>query len=417
MAILGLTDQGGSFPEIGVLRKGAPKPENGNKPGADLTYFRLDTNDEAFARKFKEFYGEEPRVIHAFVPYNTTAQNFEAWREEWGASSLKHRCNGQTTVLWLTPHGTYSHEMKPCPGRCKPTGRLKIIIPELKRMAHVAIVTTSIHDILTINANLQALELARGSLRGIPLLIRRAPREISAPGTNGQRIRREKWLITIEAQPSWVELQLAAQERAALPINTPPLALSPAFGDDDDEIVEEIVENGARNDLVTSETLRAIEDLWLKFGIKQGMGVEPFADYLHRKKQLSHPSRMTQEDAQNMLEWLQQKALALAQDVVSRAEVPVTENAPASEGQADCGTGLDQWRCTRESGSRQLAMNVLNATKRLEDAGAAKEQWRAELNAMFTEYAPPVSRKTLSAEECGQWIELLNQWAGQREVK
>ena len=43
MPIIGLTDRPASFPQIGILRKGAPKPERG--PGRDLKHFRFDTDD------------------------------------------------------------------------------------------------------------------------------------------------------------------------------------------------------------------------------------------------------------------------------------------------------------------------------------------------------------------------------------
>lgn len=235
MPIIGLTDRRASFPQLGILRKGAPKPQNGNKPGADLKYFRFDCEDAATAKAFHDIYGAEPRAIRVFVPFATTNENFEAWREEYVASGLKHRCDGATCVRWLdSKTGTYSDQPKPCPGGCKQVGRLQVIIPELKRMAFVTVLTTSIHDILQIHANLMALEAARGSLQGIPLILKRAPRKISTPSDDGKRARREKWLITIEAQQQWVELQLSAQEQAALP-STRPLALPEWDGEEDEE--------------------------------------------------------------------------------------------------------------------------------------------------------------------------------------
>jgi hypothetical protein len=235
--IIGLTDKAPAFPEIGVLRKGAAKPQNGNKPGADLTHFRFDSNDPVAVELFKQIYGDEPRAIRVFAPFATADENFEAWREAWTASSLQHRCDGQMMVRWLTARGTYSDEPKPCTGGCKQVGRLKLIIPELRRLAYVTALTTSIHDILQIHANLKALEGVRGDLRGIPLILRRVPREISTPsGSNGQRARREKWLITLEAQQQWVELQLTAQQQAALP-QAQQLAL-PEWDGEEDEIEE-----------------------------------------------------------------------------------------------------------------------------------------------------------------------------------
>lgn len=321
MPIIGLTDRPAAFPTIGVLRKGAPKPESGNKPGADLKHFRFDSDDEGAVNLFTEHYGAEPRSIRVFVPFKTTAENFEAWKEAWTASALQHRCDGQTMVRWLTPQGRYSDEPKACQGGCKQVGRLNVIIPELRRMAFVTVQTTSIHDILQIHANLSALENARGDLRGIPLILKRAPREISTPADNGKRARREKWLITIEAAPSWVELQLTAQERAALP-EASPLQLPAWDGDDEDD--DEAPEAAGA---VCLETLTAVEKLWPKYGQKLGGKVTSFADYIHRKKGITDPRQMTQEDAVKMLGWLQEKAFAVGKDALSRAEVPDVEEA------------------------------------------------------------------------------------------
>jgi hypothetical protein len=225
--IKGLTDKPSAFPQIGVLRKGAAKPDRG--PGKDLNHFRFDSDDPDAVKAFNDAYGTEPRSIFAYVPFETTDENFEAWKEEWDASSLRHRCDGETMVRWLTPQGTYSTAPKSCTGGCKQVGRLRIIIPELKRMAYVMVQTTSIHDIIEIHQNLLALESARGSLRGIPLVIRRTPREISTPGPDGKRVRREKWLIAVEAQPAWVEQQLRVTAAAAMPSlpGAPALALPP----------------------------------------------------------------------------------------------------------------------------------------------------------------------------------------------
>ena len=231
MAIRGLTDRPASFPQIGILRKGAPKPERG--PGRDLKYFRFDSDDADAQRAFQTVYGDEPNLIRVYLPFATATENFEAWQEHWTAGALQHRCDGQTCVLWLSGQ-RYSQQPIPCPhstrdpndrDRCKPAGRLKVVIPELRRLAYVTVLTGSIHDIIALTEQLSALESLRGDLRGVPMILRRSPRDISMPGQNGKRTRVEKWLLSIEAAPTWVDLQLAAQERAALPM---PMAMLPA---------------------------------------------------------------------------------------------------------------------------------------------------------------------------------------------
>ena len=228
MPIIGLTNRGPSFPQIGILRKGAVKGTN--TPGKDLKHFRLDTKLADVQAAFEAVYGKEPVSVRVFLPYQTPAQNFEAWREEYTASSLIHRCDGQTMTIWRTPDGKYEQGSKPCPYMagttartkakpgCKPVGRLKVIVPELQRLAYVLATTTSIHDIIELTGNLEAAYALHSDLRGIPFILRRAPRMISMPKEDGSRVRVEKWLLFLEPAPDWVSLQLSAMSHAALPI-------------------------------------------------------------------------------------------------------------------------------------------------------------------------------------------------------
>lgn len=236
MAIKGLTDRGPQFPELGVLRKGAKKVQE-NKPGADLDYFRFDTKDQDALEAFNDEFGDQPREIEIKLPFATTDENFEAWKEEYSAGGLKHRCDGETCTQWLDKKtGKYRFDPITCPGGCKQTGRLKVIIPALERFAFVTVTTTSIWDIIEIHRNLTALEMLRGSLRGIPMILCRRQREISTPSDGGKRARRKKWLLSVEAAPEWVKLELKAQHQAALPPVTEPLMLGPGETDDDEDL-------------------------------------------------------------------------------------------------------------------------------------------------------------------------------------
>ena len=225
MPIKGLTDRGmPTFPQIGSIRKGARKTQK-NRPGADLTYFRyvpLEGEEQA-AELFAQVYGDEPREINVFLPFDEIERNFETWMERHTAGALHCRGDGESAVLWRDEKGTMHHEPKKCPSPycegCKETGRLKIIIPELRRLAYVVVHTTSKWDIVELTANLEAIRRLTGNgLKGIPLVLKRRPRSISTPvGKKTDRVRREKWLLSLEADPRWVQAQIAAMELAALP--------------------------------------------------------------------------------------------------------------------------------------------------------------------------------------------------------
>lgn len=218
MPIIGLTDRGASFPRIGELRKGGEKPKTGNKPGTDLQHFRFTSQHADVVQKFVAAYGQMPASINVYLPFATAVENFEAWIEMWGAGSLKWRGNGETLVIWQKPDGTYSTQPKPQPEEGgKQVGRLKVIIPELQRLAYVVSLTTSLHDISTMSQTLNAYEALRGDLRGIPFVLSRVPVMVSTPTEEGPRVRREKWLWHLEAQPAWVQAQLSVMQRQALP--------------------------------------------------------------------------------------------------------------------------------------------------------------------------------------------------------
>lgn len=232
MPITGLTDRGAQFPRIGILRKGGPKVSE-RQPGPDLKdHFRFESEHADALRTFRAAYGERPNHIRVRLLYPTTAQNFDAWKEHHSAGALKRRCDGQTCVLQLCQDGTYDRAPTACvcatelagadkKHLCRPVGRLKIVIPELDRFGYVLVPTTSIHDIIELQSNLEAAEALRGDLRGIPFVLSRRPRKVSMASDEGQRRRVEKWLLSLEIDPTWVHLQLAAMDRAALPLLAP----------------------------------------------------------------------------------------------------------------------------------------------------------------------------------------------------
>jgi hypothetical protein len=260
MSIKGLTDQPRKrLPRLAQLRKGEKKTE-ANKPGKDLTYFRFVCNDPAVVELFKEKYGNEPRKIRVILPYATIEENFPTWREEWGKGSLKHRCDGETMVLWQDEHGIYQKTPKPCPyanlpkgdpGRkCKETGLLYTVLPDLLplRWGYVEAVTTSQWDCLELTANLAAIEdniqrvsIMTGrplSLQGVPCYLWRAPRDTSCPGPNG-RVRREKWLLHLEVDPDYMMKVQRLMQAYALPAIEAPQLSAPALELDYDPGEEE----------------------------------------------------------------------------------------------------------------------------------------------------------------------------------
>lgn len=267
MPIIGLTDRGLSFPEVGQIRKGAKK--SGNRPGEDLTFFRVefDEREKKAADEFVRTYGAQPQAIRIILPFNEIERMWDAWLEAYTAGRMVARADGEKYIYLIDtktnrllvkngidvatgqpkpyvdgqPVGFYTNKNgKDEPIFCKPSGRLKVIIPELARAVYLTVLTTSIHDIANISDQLRAFQTINGGqLAGIPLVLRRRPKSISTPNADGTRARRVKWLLSIEADPEWVKARLVETKRLALPGNG--LALlpgSPAEDAPDEEYTE-----------------------------------------------------------------------------------------------------------------------------------------------------------------------------------
>ena len=226
MPIKRLQGRRSGYAPIGKLRKGGPKRpgrNGGQIYGEELDHWRFTSETPGVAETFTKVYGEEPDTLDAYLPYNKLDDNWSCWQEEWAAGGLKHRCDGETCVLWLQPDGKYSQEPKPCPGGCKAVGRLLVILEPLCHEGHIGpiiVETHSIHDILSIEAALRATVEARGrdDLYGIGFTIRRVEREISSPDDKnpGKRIRRKHWLIELSPSVEYVLAQLARAQSDVL---------------------------------------------------------------------------------------------------------------------------------------------------------------------------------------------------------
>lgn len=274
MPIKGLTDRGLAFPEIGQIRKGAKKGEN--RPGADLKHFRVefDETEKKTADLFHNLYKEQyekiggPQFIRIIFPFNEIERMWDAWKEAYTAGRMVARSDGEYIIYQLDDQGEIivkngldanglkvphpidniaGFDYKENPVKFKNTGRLKVIIPELSRAAYLTFQTTSTHDIGNISDQLRAFHtLNNGVLAGIPFMLRRRMRLISTPsGENGQRVRRAKSLVCIEADPEWVRAKLNEVRALAMPQIDESLLLPSDTGEvdvledeDEDEVSE-----------------------------------------------------------------------------------------------------------------------------------------------------------------------------------
>lgn len=247
MGIKQLANRGEAFPEMGRIRKGAAK-ESDFKPGKDLTYFRavFGPGEEKAAARFKEVYGEKPTAIRFVFPLNDIERQANSFLEAYSKGRMIARSDGEVYLskfsqrgemlanngVWVAgpnkgqpalydpekPEYTYTtRNGEQQHVYCKAITRIKIVLPELMELKYMLVLSSSVYDAMNLSEQLSALwELTGHRIAGVPMILRRKPRMVSCPSPDGTRGLREKWLLSIEADSTWVTAQLKGMEQHAL---------------------------------------------------------------------------------------------------------------------------------------------------------------------------------------------------------
>jgi hypothetical protein len=277
MPIKGLSDRGLSFPQIGVIRKGSPKQkiQKGDREyeiqGKDLQYFRVEIDESEPKAKelFAGLYGERPTILRVTFPFNEIDRVYDAWLEAYTSNRLIARSDGERIIYWKEGREIYVknglatanrtvniwrrigekqveplavpmiaeqpvpfidgmvfHRTEKTLVEAKPVGRLRVVLPELKRLAYLVLMTTSLNDIIALggpdSGELGAIKKLCDQLSlplaGVPLLLRRKPKDVAYTDASGRQSRMTRWLIHIEADPEFVEGALASSKRLAMPV-------------------------------------------------------------------------------------------------------------------------------------------------------------------------------------------------------
>lgn len=285
MPIVGMTDRGMDFPQIGNIRKGAEK--TGNRPGKELDHWRIIFDESEIhepdgsvtvvrefinsAKAVEDYYGPKTDVLDVVLPFPEVDDNLIAWMEAYTASRLVGRSNGAKVLYQVFTDGPNIGEIdvagwkdkagdeRPHPAddvagkdqngnevKYKPVARLKVILPVLRRPAYLMMHTTSKLDIVNLSKQLTFYhEFCGGSLQGVPFLLKRVPKMISVPKPNspGQRMRVKKYLVALELHPAWFEKKQNLLEAKAIPLlDSGPLELETVMDDFDDPVEGEVVE-------------------------------------------------------------------------------------------------------------------------------------------------------------------------------
>ncbi len=249
MAIIGLTDRSPSFKELGRLRLGIPKSEAAVSGPKEIGWFRADFRPDAqdALELFVAAYKDKPTSINFRLPFSEIKRCWDPFFEIYNKFGmlgkadgkrwlyLRHNKTGELLVKDGVPTHTdgtrvdeetgevylpfdpkvavYSYTSKK--GEevkvfAKPTGRLRILIPELKRAAYVQIITNSLYNVIHISEQLKGIEeiakTAGMNLPQVPLTITRR-KELISVSFNGHKQMQEHYLLNIEIDPRWMEAQ------------------------------------------------------------------------------------------------------------------------------------------------------------------------------------------------------------------
>ena len=268
MPIAGLTDRGPSFKEIGRLRLGIPKAQaakEGSGP-REISYFRLDMrpDEEESIAAFVNEYGTQPTRINIRLPFPEISRVWDANYEVYNTSGLLGMANGETwqylrsnkTGEIMVKNGepfmafdknvpVYSYKNKKgedVPVFAKITGRLKVVVPELRRAAYMVMITHSVYNVIYITEQLAAIDVlaktAGLSLPFVPMVLARRKEKISVT-FNGKKSYQDHYLVNIEINPLWMGASFAMLENSL-----PGMKALPEKVDPEDVVEDETFEAG-----------------------------------------------------------------------------------------------------------------------------------------------------------------------------
>lgn len=206
MPIKDLTDKvdiSQGLPLIARINKGAEQETKVSKKtgreyksfGKDLDYFRItfEPQFEYLKPLWLDLYGERPTFFeNVYLTAPTVDIAFATWKEEWTATTMMHRCDGEHQVQWYSKAAqSYSTAKEKCaantanPCACTNIGRLNLLLMDFLQVSNILgtflATTHSINDILTVYRRLAATEALYGTLSNVPFVFGRADKDIRAP--------------------------------------------------------------------------------------------------------------------------------------------------------------------------------------------------------------------------------------------
>ena len=267
------------LPRIGIIRKGAPKPQKG--PGRDLDYFRLDRADPVVAAAWNDTLGPEPKSISGILPYADPAENLSIWDELWQGPRLLWRGDGERLHIKLDGNAYVRYapgEGPPQPaaagekvgkGKVARLSRLRLLLPQLRIAGIFEIMSSSAIDADELWSNLMWIRSTVATLQAAPVTVFRAARQFHVPQADGKTMVVTKHMLHLMLDGRYLDALLPTQGTPAqlAPVQTAvalPSGQSGLLSDDDEAPDEGEYEDTPAIDPVaafvaTAETLPGVE--------------------------------------------------------------------------------------------------------------------------------------------------------------
>lgn len=243
-----------SFPEAGQIRKGGAKQKQvkngreyetvGKDLGQALRLVVFEGRDSAYiTAKLLDLYGglTTDKPILCMLPFQRVSECWEVWNEAYSAGRMVMRADGEHYIRLIDPESGAmvvddGQPYKPFNGEreirytrgdrqyvlpIKPTGRLKLFLPELERFVWFTLKTTSYYDAINLEAQLGAIQnladsLNGGSCAGIRFYLYRTQKDVTWNKPDGTASRVTKWLLNVEVDPEWVKSAIGRLNQFAL---------------------------------------------------------------------------------------------------------------------------------------------------------------------------------------------------------
>jgi len=190
----------------------------------------------------------KPKELRIYFPFDEIDQVFPAYHQNWVASALVCRGDGEHILYAINPQsgeiivrdgqaitdckskdGEFEKgDYMTCPGmshdtytrcqHCKPNAILVVLLRDVPRLAYYQIATASIHNIVNLTEQLTYIKQSVGRLQGVPFILKLTPQNISVPKSGGNgRMRTEKHLLSLEVDPEWVQQLMDTKSQLATP--------------------------------------------------------------------------------------------------------------------------------------------------------------------------------------------------------